>query len=841
MNQDTSAVTNRTAGSVGGILVRVGANVAPADPLTWRDWAGRAGLAVLPLLLALGFYYRPVLRGGLALLPVSYDAGFYVYQLTRAAELGGRWWLLGDDELLGHPYPTAVAKHPGLYEGVDLMLVSTLTARFLPPALNYHAMILLVLLANGWVAAWLVRRLTGSYFWAAVAVVLLTVNTSTAMRLNGHLHLFKYGWVLLAVWCFVRYLDAPSVGRGVLLGLAGALLLQGSFYLAFLLTLVLGVWWAGCLVTGRLGRRHVAATCAAGLTAAALGAVLTFPVWALHKDVALADDYFHRERRDVWWYGADLWQYFVSPRLAYGQELAQAREKPTYEGWHYAGLTVLLAVAAYAVLRLRGRKLPVADPRLVDRLMGLIGLCVLLSLSGGPSAFLFSVVSSFRAYGRAGLLAVALWSVAAPLVLHGLVRQVPDRRLRGLLCAGALGLALFDANVIVRSPLGMMFPQPHTPPAWVDWAALQPADVSVVVFPDPSLHVDAALRPWEGLYHRALHRHRTLNGCELSLLKADLERVGAAPERMNADGLRVVLALGYNTLVFRQDYLHAHPWVAHVPWLERAEVVGDWHIFRANARLPALAARPMHELLAGQRDFTQPARVPARSWITGRFDLDQPVVVPDHVRVRLAWADADGRLVTKPTPALLQRVFIAAHPAYRALTPRRPGRYELVFLDDQERRLATRSYEVADDLRTHPAAPGDQVPSVSGTTLEAGAGRTTPLRVTVTNATPYYLQAHAGRPLRPTSGPERGSLTLHVRVSGPGGDGLVQERLLALPADLPPHGRLELELPDYLLPPGGAPVRIEVRPHFQELAAPVVAAGAAEVRLEPAGAVARSR
>ena len=58
---------------------------------------GRAGmilLAVLPLLLIGGGYYRNILmrRGDW---PVSGDAAFYSYQLARMGELGGRWWKLG--------------------------------------------------------------------------------------------------------------------------------------------------------------------------------------------------------------------------------------------------------------------------------------------------------------------------------------------------------------------------------------------------------------------------------------------------------------------------------------------------------------------------------------------------------------------------------------------------------------------------------------------------------------------------------------------------------------------------------------------------------------------------
>src|SRR5262249_7890612 len=188
---------------------------------------------LLPIIVALAAYYGPVLRGGLSQLDARGDAHFYIYQLTRAAELNGKWWQLGTDDLIGQPYPTGAAKNPSLYEGVELMLISAATVRWLDPIVNYHLMMITVLCINGWVAAGLVRRMTGSEFWSAIAVVLITTNLSTASRLNGHLHLFKHFWTLLAVSAFVGYLDRPTFVRGLWLGMATALTIQGSFYVGY--------------------------------------------------------------------------------------------------------------------------------------------------------------------------------------------------------------------------------------------------------------------------------------------------------------------------------------------------------------------------------------------------------------------------------------------------------------------------------------------------------------------------------------------------------------------------------------------------------------------------------
>ena len=155
-------------------------------------------------------------------------------------------------------------------------------------------------------------------------------------------------------------------------------------------------------------------------------------------------------------------------------------EKGVFEGWHYPGLTVLLAISAYLIARLRGTHLPVSDPRLLDRLMGLSALLVLLSLAGGPSFFMVSGLGCFRAYGRAGLLALPLWCVAAPLVLQAILRAPRLARLRPAFCLAILGIALYEGHgATAWFPTG----QPIETPQWVEWLARQPAGVRLAAFP----------------------------------------------------------------------------------------------------------------------------------------------------------------------------------------------------------------------------------------------------------------------------------------------------------------------------------------------------------------------
>ena len=152
------------------------------------------------------------------------------------------------------------------------MLVSAVTSRFLDALVNYHLMVVIVLVLNGWVAGWMVHRLCGSVFWAGIAQLLITMNSSTALNMSvGHLHALKYCWVLLAAWAYCRYVERPGIAQGIALGLSAALVLQGSFYAGYFLTVGLGFCWVASLLAGRLDRRHLRAAGVALLSSAVVG------------------------------------------------------------------------------------------------------------------------------------------------------------------------------------------------------------------------------------------------------------------------------------------------------------------------------------------------------------------------------------------------------------------------------------------------------------------------------------------------------------------------------------------------------------------------------------------
>ena len=571
-------------------------------------WVYRVGLAVLPLVLTLGFFYRPFLQG--SPLPVGGDRDFYVYQLARTAELKGRWWRLGRDDLLGQPYHSQMAHHPQLYEGVDLLLLSSLSARILDPISNYHVLSILVLLINGWVAAWIVLRLTRSYGWAALGTVLIILNICTDMRVAGHLHLFKYGWMLLAMWAFLRYLEVPTLGRGIVLGFLLGLLLASCFYWGFFGLVCLGVWWLGCLIAGSLRRQHWLAAGAAGATFALVAAVVTYPIWRpSFRANADSAEYFERSQHDLWDCSSEPWQYFVSHYWTGAPEYFVRREwESPYEGWNYPGLVILLALGAYLLGRLRGWQLDEGRPRFLGPLLGLSAVLVIMSLWGGPALFIYKLVPTFRSYGRAGMMAVGLWCVAAPVILYSLAHRMRRAPVRLAFLGGVMALALYEGeSQFGRGGQNYTLSWTRPDPAWATWLAEQPADVRLAFFPldyyDNLTSVadfSVGVSPYYVAYLRCFHRHATLGGCNPRELSADLAESGSTLASVTLEGLRDIVELGYNALAFHRDYLQSHPWIEALTGLEPVEVLDEWHIYRVN-ELPDV---PIY--LPGTRiDFTK--------------------------------------------------------------------------------------------------------------------------------------------------------------------------------------------------------------------------------------------
>jgi hypothetical protein len=800
----------------------------------WARLLKFASLALLPLVLALAVYYRAQLAGAPLPRPQG-DAALYAYQLKRAAECGGRWWRVGNDARLGHPYPTEFAKHPGLFEGVDLMLLAGVCPAALSAAAAYHGAVLTVLAVNGWIAAWLVWRSTRKAVPAAAAVVLITLNESVAARILGHLHLFKFCWALLAVWAFVRFLEQPSWRRGVLLGLAATLVLQGSFYLGFFVTLGLGAGYGIAVLAGRVPRGHGAAALAAALTFLLSGGILCFPVWTASSEIAGSARYFHRAWFETWTYGSELWKYLV-PRTS---SLAQAyyrdlRGKTTLpmmdEAWFFPGYSVVFAALIAGLSRLRRKAVPLANEPFVSAALGVMAIWGLLSLAGGPGTLLFFVVPSFRCYGRAGLLVVGVGSVLAPIVLHEFVRTRRRPLIRRGVAMAVMLLVAGDAWLGASAFPGWM--KGPEPPAWVQWLGRQPSTVRLAVFTPPERNPVGwwGLRSLEWL---PMHGHGTLCGSDFALFEGDLRLLGASYQRINPAGLRFVVSLGYEAIAFHRDYLADNTWITQLPWLERVVDGGDWLICRAGPELSRLPQCTLDQLLNHVPNDLELREAPLKCWITGSWPVSQDTIVPGSEWARLAWCDEQGRLLSKPQPALYQHVFGPGIPAYSVCTPARAGTYSLVVFDRHGRRRGAIPHRIVADLAvSQPALPARR-PSLTVHSLALPPGlapdRAFSLNLRLINASQRYLlsqvfREHLDAVSRTHPGlraewdqASAGAMVLRfvpIRVDGKQA-GEAWE--IPLPRDLPPGGRVTVRVPADRLPPCWADSSLRVEPSFAQV------------------------
>ncbi len=793
--------------------------------------------------------------------PPHGDAALYAYQLTHAAEHGGRWWRVGDNLRLGNPYPTELAKHPGLYEGVDLMLLASLTRGALGATLTYHLAVLIALAVNGWVAAWIVLRLTRSVIWAGVATALITLNPSVAARILGHLHLFKFGWSLLAVWAFIRFLDQPDRRRGLVLGLAVALVLQSSFYLGFFIFLGLGLVYLTRACGGPAQGRQCLGD--GGRCARVRGGErgVLFP----RLDAVAA----HRDRRTI-----------LSARLVRNLELrfrALAVRRPAHlmarlqllprrapapesaphgrglelprvhdrAGRRHCGREPSARTQAIRKSRFMGARRALALRRLDHSQPGRWAIGALV-FSGAQLSVLWAFGLACRCDGR-GARAFDLPRAGARDRLAARAHFVDVRRAR----SGRLRRADGGAGVpglAGRAPA----------PEWVDWLKIQPSNVRLAAFALPPEGRAPTLDWWgvQAATWLARHHHATLNGCNFALFEGDLRLLGGSYTRINPAGLRFVVSLGYETLAFHHDYIAANSWITSVPWLEPIVHDGAWQIFRARDDLPRLPARAFAEVLALGQDDAAPREAPPGSWITASWPVPADLVVTNVDWALLAWTDESGRSLTPQVPALFQHVFGPSIPAFVVRTPDRPGRCRLTVRDRERRVRASLAYRIVPNLavsqREFPARrPGVTSHSVVLEPARWSSERAS-LELSLANASPRYVQTHVFR--EHLSGAAQshpglqlrwlkagfGGLVLRVAPNGADSNEPADGRDIPLACDLEPGGRLNVTLALDRLPATwrGLPLRIE--PSFTGIGHAEAPPRLAELKLAVAAGAARA-
>ncbi|MGO9598484.1 MAG: hypothetical protein ACLP7Q_10895 [Isosphaeraceae bacterium] len=591
------------------LAVKLDAWVAP-DRWSRFAWLQLAVIAVLPLALSSIAYGIPKFSAVTIESLIHGDATCHAYLLTRNAELHGRWWLLGSDERAGSPYPTLLSSLPARYENVCLLTLSAMAGEGWHGATRYRVACMVVLVANAWVGAWLVWGATRSSLAAILSIVLLTLNVSLGGRIMGHLYLMIYAWALLTVWAYFQYLDEPSPRRGVILGVLMALTLQSSFYFGYFLTIGLTTLFTGGLIAGQIQRKHITTGLLAAATSALLAALLTFPVWTVGWRQAVAKGWVVRDPRELWMYGSEIvsyvWPPWSRPGWAHPVHYIAWARPGSGEGWNYPGIVVLGSICLFLIARLK-YGCSFEPPAVVTRLLCLSGVLVTISLSGGPGLLLYRVVPFFRCYGRAGILAIAIWAVAIPILLAWFAGRWARPSARFLIMAGAIVLALWEGvNAGCWSRPTDSYHLSEKYPAWVSWLAKQPTQVRLAAFaliePQKSGGEsvnsagwdNAPLYPgyfrlrgsenwsWEALFYVQTHRHATLNGADVEALDADLERYGAtvSGNEMSEEALAFLHSLGYTHFAFDAEYMKKNTFLATSQSLSLEGETDGWSFLR---------------------------------------------------------------------------------------------------------------------------------------------------------------------------------------------------------------------------------------------------------------------
>ena len=564
----------------------------------------------------------------------------------------------------GHPYPSEFAKHPGLYEGIDLMLLAALFGNGFGAAWTYHLAVLAALAFNGWIAAWIVLRMTRSTLWAAAAVVLVTLNEPISGRILGHLHLFKFGWFLIAVWTFAGFLKQPTWRRGLLLGLAAALMLQSSFYLGFLMLLGLAFWYCLEAVAGRVFRDHLIATLAAMVAFLVLAVLSCSPVWINYTPIVGADQYFQRQWAETWTFGSELWKYVV-PKSSwlggnYFRDLRHQSPPPVMEeGWNFPGYTVVFTLLVAVVALLRRSELSKKLNPFVPVSLGLMAFWTILSLAGGPSALVFHAIPSFRCYGRAGLLVVALGSVVAPIIAHDLVRRCRRQRARMILTLALLALVASDARRAAVSFDG--WPADSKIPEWVGWLNQQPPDEQLAVFmPHPPAPIETGGGAWQVPNPSTGGASRASSGCRSTVMRRFAEAISrSSRETCGSWAPRTIRSTPRGCAMWRPSVTKRSrstvttwrqtPGSPRCAWLEEIDDRGEWHFYRARADLPRFPITSLEQILARRSPSRRTARSPA-----GMLDHRILAGIRRHDRRWsrlgvLAWTDERGGCYPRPS------------------------------------------------------------------------------------------------------------------------------------------------------------------------------------------------
>jgi hypothetical protein len=310
-------------------------------------------------------------------------------------------------------YQLGAVPWPYLQPATDLP--GFVLARLAGPVRAYNALLLVTFPLAAVLAFAHARHLIGSRSGAMFAALLFAFSPFHLAHAAYHVHIAQVQWVPLAFLALWRLVDRPSVGRAALLGLAVLLAAASSFYLGFIVAVMLPI---AALASSRRGNAGALAPLAWTAVAVAAGMLVVIGVVAAAMQTPLDITAAAFPLAALEPHSARAWSYLVSsiahPWLG-PRALAFWSAEGIGEGLLEQQVTIGVGVLALAMVPLVVRDRSPAMSRTALVLLVTAGCAVLVSLPPTvtvgplrivlPSGWLYRIAPMFRAYARFAIVA----------------------------------------------------------------------------------------------------------------------------------------------------------------------------------------------------------------------------------------------------------------------------------------------------------------------------------------------------------------------------------------------------------------------------------------------------
>lgn len=455
------------------------------------------------------------------------------------------------------------------------------------PELGLNIFVLGGLFLNGAVTYGFIRWLTGSCWAGVVSGIALLVSPAVLFNVQTAPD-FAQLWPLVAlIWAMTAFARHPTVRRALLAGGCAAVCIAWNPYWLLMGT-VATAWLLGYVLfefmrpSGRWPEPAVIAALLGPIVSTYIGfAVLLF----LGGQSSLRQ----RDLQEFYVYSARPFEYLRPSPTSVVPELSLPGIRDEANTYFYVGL-LLAGLAIVAVALAIRRRLPDWAARSALSLGGLGLVAGVFSMPptadlGGmtvyfPSWFIAQITTTWRIYGRFGLVVLVAVVLVAGIGLAGSLDLVKSSIARTLIGTAAAFLVWFD--------FGPALPLPSTP---VD---VEPGVYRVLASQPDGAVAEYPLQPnyagnYEQLYRRKWHGRPLLNGYAHD---SEQERRALAITRLSETTAAKLRRLGIRFVVLDRsaaDFLAGTPYAPGMPSRSFVRVGQDsrFTLYRVSTGLPA--------------------------------------------------------------------------------------------------------------------------------------------------------------------------------------------------------------------------------------------------------------